>query len=254
MLGADIAMAFDHVVPGGRRPSPVTPWKERCDGWNDAPADIESWRMGGSTDRRMVPSAHPTIRLSARPFGPSCRAAPTRHCAGKRSTGCCTPVIGPASPWGACPWGSRSRSCTTCWKPSSPGSPLGCPVILWAWGFPRIWWRRWSAADLPDCVAPTRWPQRTAFTPDGPLNIRNAAHRVDPRRRPHVRLRNVQTFARLPAAPVRRGGAAGPAPLVVAQRPLPDPPHRRNAPGDQFRATSARDRRMAPPLPAPEPA
>jgi queuine tRNA-ribosyltransferase len=36
--------------------------------------------------------------------------------------------------------------------------------------------------DLFDCVAPTRMGRNgTAFTPDGPLNIRNAAHRADPR-------------------------------------------------------------------------
>jgi queuine tRNA-ribosyltransferase len=36
--------------------------------------------------------------------------------------------------------------------------------------------------DLFDCVAPTRNGRNgTAFTPDGPVNIRNAAHRADPR-------------------------------------------------------------------------
>jgi queuine tRNA-ribosyltransferase len=36
--------------------------------------------------------------------------------------------------------------------------------------------------DLFDCVAPTRNGRNgTAFTPDGPVNIRNADHREDPR-------------------------------------------------------------------------
>jgi queuine tRNA-ribosyltransferase len=35
--------------------------------------------------------------------------------------------------------------------------------------------------DLFDCVAPTRNGRNgQAFTPDGPVNIRNAAHRTDP--------------------------------------------------------------------------
>ena len=36
--------------------------------------------------------------------------------------------------------------------------------------------------DLFDCVAPTRHGRNgSAFTPDGPVNIRNAEHREDPR-------------------------------------------------------------------------
>jgi len=36
--------------------------------------------------------------------------------------------------------------------------------------------------DLFDCVAPTRNGRNgSAFTPDGPVNIRNAEHRDDPR-------------------------------------------------------------------------
>jgi len=36
--------------------------------------------------------------------------------------------------------------------------------------------------DLFDCVAPTRNGRNgSAFTPDGPVNIRNAEHREDPR-------------------------------------------------------------------------
>jgi queuine tRNA-ribosyltransferase len=37
-------------------------------------------------------------------------------------------------------------------------------------------------ADLFDCVAPTRNGRNgSAFTPDGPVNIRNAEHRTDPK-------------------------------------------------------------------------
>src|SRR2546427_4092078 len=83
---------------------------------------------------------------------------------------------------------------------------------------------------------PGEHPQRRA--PRGP-----AAARRD------VRLRDLRhVLARLPAAPVRGGGAAGAAALVAAQRPVPDPADPRDGRRNPRRNFSAVGRRMAAPL------
>ena len=52
--------------------------------------------------------------------------------------------------------------------------------------------------DMFDCVAPTRNGRNgSAFTADGPVNLRNAEHREDPTAaRPNVRLRDVYQYSR----------------------------------------------------------
>jgi queuine tRNA-ribosyltransferase len=65
----------------------------------------------------------------------------------------------------------------------APRLPATLPRYLMGVGFPEdLVAAVERGMDLFDCVAPTRNGRNgTAFTPDGPVNIRNAAHRADPR-------------------------------------------------------------------------
>ena len=62
-----------------------------------------------------------------------------------------------------------------------PRLPRGLPRYLMGVGFPEDLLEAVARGmDLFDCVAPTRNGRNgQAFTPDGPVNIRNAVHRVD---------------------------------------------------------------------------
>jgi len=63
-----------------------------------------------------------------------------------------------------------------------PELPRSTPRYLMGVGFPEdLVAAVERGVDLFDCVAPTRMGRNgTAFTPDGPVNIRNASHRRDP--------------------------------------------------------------------------
>jgi queuine tRNA-ribosyltransferase len=63
-----------------------------------------------------------------------------------------------------------------------PRLPVDLPRYLMGVGFPEDLLAAVARGmDLFDCVAPTRNGRNgQAFTPDGPVNIRNAAHRTDP--------------------------------------------------------------------------
>src|SRR5262245_28731437 len=70
-LGADIAMAFDHVVPGGADEATARDALERTVRWlhrcAQRHAELADGRMGGLTDGRMDGSADGTTRPSAYP-------------------------------------------------------------------------------------------------------------------------------------------------------------------------------------------
>jgi queuine tRNA-ribosyltransferase len=62
-----------------------------------------------------------------------------------------------------------------------PSLPASLPRYLMGVGFPEDLLQAVARGmDLFDCVAPTRNGRNgSAYTPDGPVNIRNAAHRRD---------------------------------------------------------------------------
>jgi queuine tRNA-ribosyltransferase len=64
----------------------------------------------------------------------------------------------------------------------APALPVSTPRYLMGVGFPDDLLEAVARGmDLFDCVAPTRNGRNgQAFTPDGPVNLRNAAHRTDP--------------------------------------------------------------------------
>src|SRR5213594_2330220 len=132
-LGADIAMAFDHVVPGGADEATARDamertlrWLERC---RKRHGELVPRSVGASCNQTLWPILQGGTHLELRTEGPAAFSSS---------------APGPAWPSVAFPSGSPRRSCTTCWSGSSRSSPPS-RVILWAWDSRRIWWRRWSA-------------------------------------------------------------------------------------------------------------
>ncbi len=127
-LGADIAMAFDHVVPGGADEATARDALER------------------------------TLRWLAR-------------CAKRHAELTASQDVGEPK---AVMYDMLERL-----EPKLPALPR----YLMGVGFPEdLVAAVERGMDLFDCVAPTRNGRNgSAFTPDGPVNIRNAEHREDPR-------------------------------------------------------------------------
>jgi len=118
-LGADVAMAFDHVVPGQAPRALALEGMERTLRWLDrckARHEQAVGRSGGQPAAASDDSAgnRPPDRLTARPpdhqtLCPSCRAAPTTTSACARSRARSRADRGPVSPSAGSRWASPSR-------------------------------------------------------------------------------------------------------------------------------------------------
>ena len=167
-LGADIAMAFDHVVPGGADEATARDALERTLRWLARCA--QRHRELGTRDpshQTLWPivqgGSHPGLR----------REALTRTL----DTG---PWTGIAV--GGLSVGEPKPVMLRTLEDLEPRLPTALPRYLMGVGFPEDLVAAVARGiDVFDCVAPTRMGRNgTAFTPDGPLNIRNAAFRTDP--------------------------------------------------------------------------
>src|SRR5213595_1800845 len=189
VLGADIAMAFDHVVPGGADVATARDamertlrWLERCGRRHEelkAAYDATSLRRtsspGEDVQRSVVASCSQTLwpilqggtHLALREEGLRwiCDMRPwTGLAIGGLSVGEPKAVM----------YDMLERL-----EPKLPAIPR----YLMGVGFPEdLVAAVERGVDLFDCVAPTRNGRNgSAFTPDGPVNMRNAEHRDDPR-------------------------------------------------------------------------
>jgi len=189
VLGADIAMAFDHVVPGGADAATARDaldrtmrWLERCRKRHaelTASYDATSLRRRSSAEgdvqRSVVASCNQTLwpilqggtHLQLRTEGLR------RILALGEWTGL---AIGGLSV------GEPKTVMYDMLERLEPKLPA-IPRYLMGVGFPEdLVAAVERGVDLFDCVAPTRNGRNgSAFTPDGPVNIRNAEHREDPR-------------------------------------------------------------------------
>jgi len=165
-LGADIAMAFDHVIPGGADEATARDaldrtlrWLERCKRRHDALKMSEQtlWPIiqGGTL---------PALRTE------------------------CLDRILELGPWtgiaiGGLSVGEPKEKMYQTVEVLEARLPATLPRYLMGVGFPGdLVAAVERGVDLFDCVAPTRGGRNgSAFTPDGTLNIRNATYRTDDR-------------------------------------------------------------------------
>jgi queuine tRNA-ribosyltransferase len=179
-LGADIAMAFDHVAPGQADEATSRDALERTLRWLERCARrhgelLEGWKVGQST---VQPSNVPTVRQTLWPILQGGTHANLRTEALQR-------VLEMGS-WtglaiGGLSVGEPKPKMYEVLETLEPRLPPPIPRYLMGVGFPEdLVAAVERGVDLFDCVAPTRNGRNgTAFTPEGQLNIRNAAFRTD---------------------------------------------------------------------------
>jgi queuine tRNA-ribosyltransferase len=191
-LGADVAMAFDHVVPGGADLATARDalertlkWLERCgrrhtelmEGWKDGTMDRGKH---GSTERSFQRSIVPTFPQTLWPIlqGGTHLALRDEGLNRILETGSWTGLA-----IGGLSVGEPKTTMYQVLEALEPRLPAPIPRYLMGVGFPEdLVAAVERGVDLFDCVAPTRNGRNgTAFTPDGPVNIRNAAFRTDGR-------------------------------------------------------------------------
>ena len=189
-LGADVAMAFDHVVPGGADVATARDalertlrWLGRCAGKHaelkashDATTPRSTDPLGDNVQRGDVASCNQTLwpilqggaHLELRTEG-------VRR-------------ILELGPWtglaiGGLSVGEPKAVMFGVLDALAPALPPALPRYLMGVGFPGdLVAAVERGMDLFDCVAPTRNGRNgSAFTPDGAVNIRNAEYREDPR-------------------------------------------------------------------------
>jgi queuine tRNA-ribosyltransferase len=167
-LGADIAMAFDHVVPGGADEATARDALERTMRWLERCAKRHQELSDSPTVRQTLwPILQGGAHLQLRTEG-------LRRILGLGDwTGLAIGGLSVGEPK-AVMYGMLERL-----EPKLPSLPR----YLMGVGFPEdLVAAVERGVDLFDCVAPTRNGRNgSAFTPDGPVNIRNAEHREDPR-------------------------------------------------------------------------
>jgi len=183
-LGADVAMAFDHVVPGVADETTARDalertlrWLERC---GKRHRELSDSRLGGQAVSTNRVTAYPTIRQTLWPILQGGTHLDLRTEGLRR--------ILELGVWSGLAVGGLSVGEP---KPAmyemlaalEPRLPPALPRYLMGVGFPvDLVAAVERGMDLFDCVAPTRNGRNgTAFTPDGPVNIRNAAYREDAR-------------------------------------------------------------------------
>jgi queuine tRNA-ribosyltransferase len=186
-LGADIAMAFDHVVPGQSSPEVACEgmertlrWLDRCktrhaelvDGRTGGQADGQTGLMGGS--HRDRPTARPSVRQTLWPIiqGGIHDELRMRSLEGTLERGPWTGIaIGGLSVGEPKPVMHRVLELL------SPALPVEIPRYLMGVGFPADLLEGIArGVDLFDCVAATRNGRHgTAWLPSGRVNVRGAA-------------------------------------------------------------------------------
>lgn len=167
-LGADIAMAFDHVVPGAADEATARDAMERTIHWLNRCRDRHRQLAEDDTRQTLWPivqgGAHATLRRES--------------LARTLALGPCTGIA-----IGGLSVGEPKAVMYATLELLEPDLPRDIPRYLMGVGFPEdLVAAVERGVDLFDCVAPTRNGRNgSAFTPDGPVNIRNAQFREDGR-------------------------------------------------------------------------
>ena len=166
-LGADIAMAFDHVVPGGADQATARDALERTLRWLERCRKRHAELKAAHDSQSLWPILQGGTHLELRTEGLR-RILELGNWTGI--------AIGGLSV------GEPKAVMYDMLEQLEPKLPA-LPRYLMGVGFPEdLVAAVERGVDLFDCVAPTRNGRNgSAFTADGPVNIRNAEHREDPR-------------------------------------------------------------------------
>ncbi|HWC75366.1 MAG TPA: tRNA guanosine(34) transglycosylase Tgt [Gemmatimonadales bacterium] len=186
-LGADIAMAFDHVIAGGADEATARDalertlrWLERC---KKRHGDLVAGTHVGTTARRHESAGVPRADVSTcnQTLWPIIQGGTLPALRTE-----CVDRIMELGPWtgiaiGGLSVGEPKDRMYATLDVLEKGLPATLPRYLMGVGFPAdLVAAVERGVDLFDCVAPTRGGRNgSAFTPDGTLNIRNAGFRTD---------------------------------------------------------------------------
>ena len=166
-LGPDIAMAFDHVIPGTADSTEAEDALERTSRW-----------LVRCRSRHAELSAEQPDRQT---LWPIVQGATFHHLRLRAVEQILTAGDWSGIAVGGLAVGEGRASMFEVLERLEPSLPRSLPRYLMGVGFPEDLLRAIARGqDLFDCVAPTRNGRNgSAFTPDGPVNIRNAAHRTN---------------------------------------------------------------------------
>lgn len=172
-LGADVAMAFDHVPPGEADAATLRDALERTLRWLARSARRHAeLRAAAGVGHAPTQTLWPILQGGG---DPELRAEGLRR-------------VLELGPWtgvaiGGLSVGEPKPVLYRVLDALEPKLPRPVPRYLMGVGFPEdLVAAVERGVDLFDCVAPTRNGRNgSAFTEDGPINIRNAAHRADSR-------------------------------------------------------------------------
>jgi len=166
-LGADVAMALDHVVSGTASRAEVEAALHRTGRWLKRARTRHAELAAAAPEQQTLwpilqGGTHADLRAAA--------------LAATLDAGQWTGVA-----VGGLAVGEPNDVMHAVLEALEPSLPPGAPRYLMGVGFPEDLLHAVARGmDLFDCVAPTRNGRNgSAYTPDGPLNIRNAAHRQD---------------------------------------------------------------------------
>ncbi len=166
-LRPDVAMAFDHVIPGDVEHAIAEDALERTGRWLERCQARHAELTQDQADRQAI-----------WPILQGARYHDLRKRALDR--------IDTLGDWtglaiGGLAVGEGRKTMYEVLEAVEPSLPRGIPRYLMGVGFPEDLLSAVARGmDLFDCVAPTRNGRNgSAFTPDGPINIRNATYRTD---------------------------------------------------------------------------
>ena len=180
-LGSDVAMAFDHVIPGQASREAAQDaldrtlrWLVRCKARFEALGQDAVSRQPSAVSEETANGSQTLVPIIQGGTYADLRRASLEG-------------ILAAGDWDAVAIGGLSvgepKAATfETLESLGPILPAGRPRYLMGVGFPEdVVGAIARGVDLADCVAPTRMGRNgAAFTDDGPVNIRNARHRDDP--------------------------------------------------------------------------
>ncbi len=187
-LGSDVAMAFDHVIPGGASREQAADalertlrWLGRCKARFEALGRGDIGRQASDIGKRTPDVRRPTPDVRPQTLVPIIQGATYPDLRRAALEG----ILG-LGEWDALAIGGLSvgEPKAATWEALEglqPILPGGRPRYLMGVGFPEdVVAAVARGVDLVDCVAPTRMGRNgTAFTDAGPVNMRNARHRDD---------------------------------------------------------------------------